>query len=755
MIDVSLTPRQRVLLLAFECSPNHGSEWANGWNRALEAAKLFDTTLITLGGAQQAEINAWLAVHGPVHGLRIEFIPCDAFKKYPTHVGGRLWIAYRGWQQQAFELAQRLHTAEPFEMIHHITNTGFREPGYAWQLDAPFVWGPIGGTHNYPWRFLLEAGWRGALSEGLRGVANTIQLRYSRRVAQAAQQARLMLAANSTSCEQFRERHGVRPVRMLDVGILKVTDHPKPGRDTGRPLHILWSAQFAPRKALSLLLKALARLPKDLNYKLRVVGGGPLEKRWKRLANRLGVSAHVDWAGWLPHAEAQRQYAWADVFAFTSLRDNSGTVVLEAMGAGVPIICLDHQGVRDVVTEECGIKVPVSTPRQVIMDLTAAIIHLANNEPLRARLGAAAIERARDYTWKNLGSQMAVLYRGVLTDPAPVSEPVTVLRQPRPTVKASLREGAIWSVARVAAALNAARPAYTSNEFGILAYHRVAEKTSGIPAPTWNCTPEQLHSQLSGLLSRGFNAWSLSAVLQARREGRPLPPRVFVVTFDDGYENNYLNALPVLESLGVPATIYLATSFIDSSSRFPFDDWCASGSRLAPPSSWRPLASRQCRHLLESGLIELGTHTHTHRKLRDEPEEFRKDLTTSVDFLRDHFGIQQTTLAFPHGIFTPAMIEVARQVGIASALSTCPHLNSLNSDPMQWGRFNVESHDTAATLAGKLSGWYTFVVNQLRVLRRSTAARPPIHKSRASEVLDHSYDVATAPVEVDALASRD
>jgi peptidoglycan/xylan/chitin deacetylase (PgdA/CDA1 family) len=343
----------------------------------------------------------------------------------------------------------------------------------------------------------------------------------------------------------------------------------------------------------------------------------------------------------------------------------------------------------------------------------------------------------------------------VLTEEPAVSEPASELRQPRLSTKATLREGAIWTVGRVAAALNATLPANTPNEFGILTYHRVAEKTPGIPAPTWNTTPEQIHSQLTGLLRRGFSAWSLSAVLRARREARALPPRVFVVTFDDGYENNFLNALPILESLGVPATIYLATSFVDSSSKFPFDDWCASGSRLAPPSSWRPLASRQCRQLLESGLIELGTHTHTHRKLMDDPEEFRKDLTVSVEFLREHFGVEQTTLAFPHGICTPAMIEVARQVGLASALSTRPHLNSLNSDPLQWGRFNVESHDTAATLAGKLSGWYTSVVDHLRALRRSKGARPSIHQSPALQTLDNSYEVATAPVEVDALASHD
>ena len=54
--------------------------------------------------------------------------------------------------------------------------------------------------------------------------------------------------------------------------------------------------------------------------------------------------------GWLPHQEAIAQYAWADAFVFSSLRDTTGTVVVEALAAGLPVICLDHQGVHDVVT---------------------------------------------------------------------------------------------------------------------------------------------------------------------------------------------------------------------------------------------------------------------------------------------------------------------------------------------------------------------------------------------------------------------
>src|SRR5207302_8732370 len=128
-----------------------------------------------------------------------------------------------------------------------------------------------------------------------------------------------------------------------------------------------------------------------------VLGQGPLQRPWQRLAARRGVADRIQWMGWLPHAEALRQYEWADVLAFTSLRDTSGNVVLEALAAGVPVICLDHQGVHDIVTPACGIKVPVTTPRQVIAGLGQAVMALARDPKLGERLSEGARERAGDY----------------------------------------------------------------------------------------------------------------------------------------------------------------------------------------------------------------------------------------------------------------------------------------------------------------------------------------------------------------------
>jgi len=110
--------------------------------------------------------------------------------------------------------------------------------------------------------------------------------------------------------------------------------------------------------------------------------GAPRAHSWhdrRSLARHLSIDGRTRWLGWLPHDEVLGHYASADVFVFTSLRDTSGNVVLEALAAGVPIICLDHQGVRDIVAERCGVKVPVTTPEASIDAITAALAGLARN----------------------------------------------------------------------------------------------------------------------------------------------------------------------------------------------------------------------------------------------------------------------------------------------------------------------------------------------------------------------------------------
>ena len=705
-----MTGRPRALLMAFACLPRRGSEPGSGWNRALQAARDCDTWVVCSESSAQ-EISQYLATHGPIDGLQFEFVPSPMWEHWLWNTPGLFYLAYNLWHRRAFRAARSLHQRVRFDVAHQVTFNGYREPGYLWRLGVPFVWGPVGGTQNYPWRLLAEAGWRGAAAEGLRSALNWVQLRTNDRVRRAAWQASALLAANSTNQRDFARIVGRAPALMVDVGLAHMTAS-TPTRPPDTPIRILWSGELGPHKALSLLLRALALLPQHVAYQLRVLGGGPCERRWRALARRLGLDRHVQWMGWLPHAEALQQNSWAHLLVFTSLRDTSGTVLLEALGSGLPVIGLDHQGVHDIVSDESGIRIPVTTRRRVVEDLAKAIARLATDHRTWQRLSKGAHERAKEYLWTSQGTRMAAIYRRVIED-ASMSD-----RLVRPAVaeRASQagRELAQRSVSVLAEVLNSGLPEPQAPRVGILTYHRIAPHVPGLAKPTHNVRPERFRAQLEGLLERGFVVRPLQQVLEYNRTGLAIPGKTVVITFDDGYECVYRHAWPVLRELGVHATVFLYTKCLDTDRPFPLDMWARRLEACLPVEAYRPLSAAQCDEMYRSALIDLGSHTHSHGDFRGQPAALRADIERSLEILRGRFGCSDVAFAFPFGrrslgFVSDELIAAARSAGVICGLSSDSAKVDPATDPFSWGRFTAYDWDTGAALEAKLAGRHGWV----------------------------------------------
>lgn len=292
------------------------------------------------------------------------------------------------------------------------------------------------------------------------------------------------------------------------------------------------------------------------------------------------------------------------------------------------------------------------------------------------------------------------------------------------------RTAATWGAAKIAAGLQNLRGNLRADGFGILMYHRVADRVPGVDAPTNNVTPDRLRHQLTGLLARGFESWPLTKLVDSHRASRNVPSNVFAVTFDDGYENNFTHALPILRELNVPATIFLPTKYLDTDQSFPFDDWSACGTNQAPADSWRPLSTKQCDELLASGLIEFGAHTHSHQRFIGRSAEFCDDLETCLRILRDRFGIERPTFAFPYGEYDAELVAFARRLTLACAVTSKNQRVESGDDMFLWGRFHASQSDTVAMLAAKLSGWYPMLAAAGRSLAPQLAWKPPARSAR-------------------------
>lgn len=246
--------------------------------------------------------------------------------------------------------------------------------------------------------------------------------------------------------------------------------------------------------------------------------------------------------------------------------------------------------------------------------------------------------------------------------------------------------------------------------FGILIYHRVCPTVNRWYPPTYHVVPEVFEHQLRWLLNQGYQAWPLQKLIAFHREKTPIPSKVFAVTFDDGYENNYTFAYPILKRLHIPATIFLATEFIDTARPFPFDNWSLDARHEKFPDAWKALNWEQCREMQESGLIEFGCHTHTHQDFRNDPAGLCDDIRKSMACLKERLNIEQPTFAFPYG--TPdegfsdvELAEAVKESGCKCALQVGNSIVHDTDDLFHWPRFDVASRDTGRSLAAKLDGW--------------------------------------------------
>lgn len=407
---------ERILLIAYHVSPYKGSEPGVGWGRACQTARYFRTWVICHAFYSQNEIAKYVSESGPIEGLNFIFLPGTPIENLFLKTPLRFYVSYYLWFRRAYKLAAELHSREPIDILHQVNWATYREPGHAWKVDVPFVWGPIGGMENLPWSFLPSLGFAGAIREGLRNVANSILFRFSPRVIRTAKRASAVLVSYSHGKKLFKRVHGIDSTVLTNTCIASVYTSQKEERGTDQSLRILWSGRFLNRKALPLLIHALKDMPRDFRYELRILGDGPQKNRWIRLCSKAGIAENCIWLGWLPRDKAIAQLQWADVFVFTSLRDQLGTVILEAMCHGVPVICMDHSATSDIVNESCGIKLAVSSPAQFQEELRRALISLSADPERLQRLSKGARKRAQLYTWTSNGARMAEVYKRVLRD---------------------------------------------------------------------------------------------------------------------------------------------------------------------------------------------------------------------------------------------------------------------------------------------------------------------------------------------------
>jgi glycosyltransferase involved in cell wall biosynthesis len=406
----------RILISAYACEPEKGSEPGIGWNWVRQIVRFHEVWVITRAN-NRAPIEKSLAKE-PLPNVHWVYFDLPRWACFWKKGERGVHLYYYLWQIAAYFVARKVHRCIGFNLVHHVTFGNYWLPSCLGLLPIPFIWGPVGGGESAPHAFWRSFSLRGKAYELLRDLVRSVA-QFSPIVRLTTWRAAVGLAATPQTEKRLRSL-GCRNVAVLSsVGLSK----DEIGRlcsftiRQSNPLRLVSIGNLLHWKGFELSLRGFAhfqsRFPAAEYW---IIGDGPERKRLRKLAQRLGVGGSVTFWGAIPRRQVLEKLAECDVLLHPSLHDSGGWVCLEAMAAGRPVVCLDLGGPALQVREDTGIKVPATSPEQVVSDLAAAMMQLAEDPDLRIRLGVAARQRVREhFDWDQKGVFMASLY-GALKD---------------------------------------------------------------------------------------------------------------------------------------------------------------------------------------------------------------------------------------------------------------------------------------------------------------------------------------------------
>jgi glycosyltransferase involved in cell wall biosynthesis len=408
-----MNPTRYVVVSAHQCAPGMGSEHAVGWNLTSRLARRHALLLITEDNEFRPAIEREVqALRDAGCAIEVFFVRHGSvYESRRNHLNIGYYLTYRRYQRRVLALVRTLQDTYRIAAVHHLTINGFREPGFLWRLNVPFIWGPVGGLHYSPPELYGVLPPRGRWLQRARTAFTWAQFWFSPRVRlayRATQRAGgAFIGATPDIGKRFRDRFGGTAHWIPETGSYPPVSSIRTSCSDG-PLRLLWVSRLIDSKPLGLLLEAIAQVPDHARrITLTVVGDGHSRSRQEETARRLAIEARF--VGSIPHQETTQQFDGADLFVLLSLQDLTTTVVFESLARGLPVICLDRHGYAAIVDESCGIKVPIHSLEQVRGELAARLDELAKDKSRLLPLAAGAVRRAAQFTWDTNSEKLSCL----------------------------------------------------------------------------------------------------------------------------------------------------------------------------------------------------------------------------------------------------------------------------------------------------------------------------------------------------------
>lgn len=419
--------KPRVLAIAEAANPEWVSVPLVGWSLANALREVADVHIVTQIRNRDAFERAGLR-----EGVDFTAIDSEALARPLWAIGQKLRMGEgKGWttlqliNALSYPLFEHLVwktfgadiRAGKYDIVHRVTplSPTLSSPIAAKcaRAGVPFVLGPLNGGVPWPQGFDRE---RRREREWLSYLRSAYKALPGRR-ATLTHASAILAGSRHTLGEMPQAVRGkciYLPENAIDPARFSRAAAPGAG-----PMRAGFVGRLVPYKGPDMLIEAAAPMLREGKLLLDLVGDGPMMADLRAQAEALGVSGAITFHGWLPHQQVQDVLVACHLFAFPSIREFGGGVVLEAMALGVPPLIVDYAGPGELVQAGRGYKVPIGPRESIIAEFRRALEFLAGDHAALSETGQAARNWvAQNFTWARKAEQVLAVY-GALLSAAP------------------------------------------------------------------------------------------------------------------------------------------------------------------------------------------------------------------------------------------------------------------------------------------------------------------------------------------------
>ena len=412
------------MVLAYAISPTRGSEYSVAWNYVAHMSKychltvLYGTSGEHMGDCEEMEK---FVANGGLKNVDFVFVKPDRKTNLLNwcnkhgFLGYTFYWAYHLWHKLAYKKASSLTKTRKFDLVHFVGPISYREPGFLWKLNLPYMWGPIGGGNQTNAILQKHTSMGVRIKFSFRNIANWVQIRFKFSLREALKNTDLLLTATTENQRLFERLLSVKSIYLPENAIATEIMLDKKKFDNPERYHILIVGSLIPRKAVHIALEAMAKMNSLDRVHLDVVGDGPLSSTLQQYAMENGLSAHITWHGQVSRNKVLELFKMAHVHLVTSLSEGNPTTIWEAMSCGVPTISFDHCGMHDIICRQCGVKIPIHDYEQCVGDLAMELERLIGDSQRLEALAEGVVRCAQNYTW-NLREKVLLEYHDMVID---------------------------------------------------------------------------------------------------------------------------------------------------------------------------------------------------------------------------------------------------------------------------------------------------------------------------------------------------